>query len=119
LFPSYRFSKSVRLLTSEQYSDVFQAVDIRVSSRHFLILARKKNLPEARIGLIVAKKHLKLAVQRNRIKRLLRESFRLRHSSLPKLDIIVLAKKGLEECSNSVCAEELQHLWDKLSKKAA
>ena len=114
---SLHFPKTARLLTSGDYSDVFQAVDLRVSSKHFLILARGKSLPKARLGIIVAKKHVKLAVQRNRIKRLLRESFRLRHASLPNLDMVVLAKKGIDRIDNSDCASELQYLWKKLSRK--
>jgi ribonuclease P protein component len=117
LSTSFQFPKSVRLLTSEDYSDVFQAVDLRVSSKHFLILAHGKSLPKARLGIIVAKKHVKLAVQRNRVKRLLRESFRLRQASLPHLDLVVLAKKGIDRLDNPDCASELQHLWNKLSRK--
>lgn len=117
LYTSLQFPKSVRLLTSGDYSDVFQAVDLRVSSKHFLILARGKDLPTARLGIIVAKKHVKLAVQRNRVKRLLRESFRLRQTSLPHLDLVVLAKKGIDRIDNPSCASELQYLWNKLSQK--
>ena len=92
-------------------------MDVRVSSKHFLILARGKSLPTARLGIIVAKKNVKLAVQRNRVKRLLRESFRLRKSSLPNLDLVVLAKKGIDRLDNPDCASELQYLWNKLSRK--
>lgn len=118
LSTEFQFPKSVRLLTSGDYSDVFQAVDVRVSSKHFLILARGKNLPTARLGIIVAKKNVKLAVQRNRIKRLLRESFRLKQNTLPNLDLVVLAKKGVDRLDNPDCATELQYLWNKLSRKA-
>ena len=117
LSTSFHFPKSARLLNSGDYSDVFQAVDVRVSSKHFLILARGKALPKARLGIIVAKKHVKLAVQRNRIKRLLRESFRLKQSSMPNIDIIVLAKKGIDRIDNADCTAELQYLWLKLSRK--
>jgi ribonuclease P protein component len=117
LYTSFQFPKSVRLLTSGDYSDVFQDVDVRVSSKHFLILARGKNLPTARLGIIVAKKNVKLAVHRNRVKRLLRESFRLRQATLPNLDLVVLAKKGIDRIDNPDCASELQFLWNKLSRK--
>jgi len=105
------------LLTSGDYSSVFQAVDLRVSSKHFLILARSNTLSKPRLGIIVAKKHVKLAVQRNRVKRLLRESFRHRQTSLPHMDIVVLAKKGIDRVDSADCAEELQYLWKKLSRK--
>lgn len=49
----------------------------------------------SRIGLTVAKKNVKRAHERNRIKRLTRESFRLRQHELPPMDFVVVAKRGL------------------------
>lgn len=92
---------------------------MRVSSKHFLILSRNLELKEPRLGIIVAKKHVKLAVQRNRIKRLLRESFRCKRYSIPGLDIVVLAKKGIGLIDNAECTKELDYLWQKLVRKAS
>lgn len=119
MYSSFKFPKSSRLLTSSDYSDVFQSVEVRVSSKHFLILSRNLELNEPRLGIIVAKKHVKLAVQRNRIKRLLRESFRSTRYSLPGLDIVVLAKKGIGLVDNAECAKELDYLWQKLVRKTS
>jgi len=83
------------------------------------MLARNKDLSDPRLGIIVAKKHVKLAVQRNRIKRLLRESFRCKRHSLPKIDMVILAKKSADKLDSAVCAEEIQYLWRKLSRKLA
>ena len=47
----------------------------------------KNNLEHPRLGLTVAKKHLKRAHDRNRIKRLVRESFRLSQHNLPSCDL--------------------------------
>mgnify|MGYP000527038421 CR=1 FL=1 len=74
---------------------------------------------DTRLGIIVAKKHVKHAVQRNRIKRLLRESFRCKRNSLPNLDLVILAKKGAGKISNPEISEEFQYLWLKLSRKLA
>jgi len=111
------FPKSVRLLNAGDYSQVFNNVDFRVSSKHFLVLAKKNHLPEPRLGIIVAKKHVKLAVQRNRLKRLLRESFRLKRSEISNLDLVILAKKSAGLLTNEHCAEEYQYLWKKLNRK--
>ncbi len=119
MYSGFKFPKSSRLLNSSDYSDVFQSVDLRVSSKHFLMLTRDLKQAESRLGIIVAKKNVKLAVQRNRIKRLLRESFRNKRASLPKLDIVVLAKKGADLSNNSECAEELDYLWRKLVRKTS
>ncbi len=70
-----------------------------------------------RIGLIIAKRHVKRAVDRNRIKRLVRESFRHRRAGLPSLDIVVLARPGLGSLDNSEIHRQLDKLWRKLAKQ--
>ncbi len=70
------------------------------------------------MGIIVAKKNTKFAVQRNRIKRLLRESFRTRRSNLPSYDMVVLSKKGVDNLDNHTINEELTYIWRKLLRKA-
>jgi len=81
------------------------------------MLARDLKKDNTRLGIIVAKKHVKHAVQRNRIKRLLRESFRCKRHSLSNLDLVVLAKKGVGQVDNATCTKELQYLWQKLNRK--
>lgn len=115
---NFTFPKALRLLNASDYSDVFQDVQLRVSSKHFLILAKNHDDKQPRLGIIVAKKHVKLAVQRNRVKRQLRETFRKQRSLLPSLDIVLLAKKGADLGTNSAIAEELDYLWRKLKRKA-
>ncbi len=111
------FPKSVRLLKPRDYSEVFSNVQIRVPHKHFLILAAPNTLGHARIGLVFSKKNLKLAVQRNRIKRVIRETFRL-HQDLPAFDIIVLGRQGLASVENAQLHEILQDLWQRLIRKA-
>jgi ribonuclease P protein component len=111
------FPKAVRLLTASDYSHIFQDVQIRVSSQNYLILARQQELETARLGIIVAKKNVKLAVQRNRIKRLLRESFRNERADLPPYDLIILVKKGANLVENNALLSELEYLWRKFRRK--
>ena len=87
------FPKSHRLLRPADYGKVFNDVQLKVPHRNFLILATPNNLGHARIGLIFSKKNLKLAVQRNRVKRQVRESFR-HQTDLPGLDLVVLGRQG-------------------------
>lgn len=47
----------------------------------------------ARLGVVVAKRNVRLAVARNRLKRFVRESFRLLQANLRGLDVVVVIKK--------------------------
>ncbi len=58
------------------------------------VLACPNHLVHPRLGLVVPKKILARAVDRNRVKRILREVFRLRQRTLGGMDMIVRVKKG-------------------------
>jgi ribonuclease P protein component len=110
------FPKSSRLLTPRDYARVFDDVQIRVPHRNFLILATSNSENHARIGLVFSKKNLKLAVQRNRIKRRIRETFRL-YPELPPLDIVVLGRRGLADIDNPALNAMMDDLWSRLKRK--
>lgn len=112
------FGKSLRLLNSGDFQTVFDDAPFRASHQHFLILARLNQLPQGRLGLVVAKKHLALAVQRNRIKRLVREEFRLQQQDFCGLDVIVLSRKGLADLTNEEFRHQLKQQWLRIFKKA-
>lgn len=115
---SHSFPKSLRLLNAHDYSRVFSDVDLRVSSNHFLILSKPLDHHLPRLGIIVAKKHVKLAVNRNKVKRQLRETFRKNQHSLPCIDLVVLAKRGAGDLDSRTIQKELDFLWRKLKQKA-
>ena len=87
------FPSSRRLLRPEEYDVVFNSREYSVNNGLLLVLAKKNNLGFNRLGLIVGKKSLRKAVDRNRIKRQLRESFRQLDSL--SLDIVVLVRPGV------------------------
>lgn len=58
------------------------------------MLARVGEQPQARLGIVVAKRNVKLAVERNKLKRLVRESFRMQQQNLNGLDVVVVIKKN-------------------------
>ncbi|WP_096086655.1 ribonuclease P protein component [Agaribacterium haliotis] len=111
------FGKEQRLLTKSQFQYVFDQAPIRVSHPSLLILAKPNKLAHARLGLVIAKKQIKLAVRRTRIKRLIRESFRLRAEKLPPIDVIVLARSSADTLENSEVTTILNGLWKRVSKK--
>lgn len=104
------FSRELRLLTPVHFKYVFEQ-PFRASTPEITILARPNQLTHPRLGLTVAKKHLKRAHDRNRIKRLCRESFRLLQHNLPNYDFVVVAKKGIGRLDNPTFYQHLDKLW--------
>lgn len=118
IYKPLSFPKSRRLLTSKEFEWVFADASIRASNQHCLILSRPSDNNEPKLGLIIAKKHIRLAVERNRIKRIIRESFRQQQHQLPAINAIVLARKGLDKLENKEIRNVLELLWQKIRKKA-
>jgi len=112
------FPKQARLLNSSDFTAVFNDAVIKAPHPCFLILARPNTLNYPRLGLIIAKKNVRLAVQRNRIKRLIRESFRLEQHHLTSIDAIVLARRECEQICNEQLTKVLGKLWTRVAKKA-
>lgn len=61
------------------------------------VLAAPNGLEYARLGLIIPKKIVPTAVGRNRIKRLLREGFRIHQEEISGLDVVARLRSGLDE----------------------
>ncbi len=97
---------------------MFDAADARASHRHLLLLARLNEGPDHRLGLVIAKKHVRRAVDRNRVKRLSREFFRKLEKCDPPMDVVLLARKGLDELDNAEVSTILQQQWLKLVRHA-
>lgn len=117
------FGKQHRLLTPREFKAVFDGALFKASHRSLLLLAipavDTPSQPDApaRLGLVVAKKHARLAVQRNRLKRLLRESFRHHKAELTGLDIVALVKPGLWQQENSAIRAIIEEQWARLLKQ--
>ncbi len=111
-----RFTKASRLLGSSQFSPVFSQARYRVSSSNLLVLARPSQ-QAARLGIVVAKKNVRLAVQRNQIKRLVREAFRVRQKEFGTIDMVVLARSGLDSLNKQDISKQVHRLFDELLKK--
>ncbi|GAA4360427.1 ribonuclease P protein component [Kangiella marina] len=106
------------MLTAEDYKKVFSN-PVKLVCPSFTLLAVPNTLNHSRLGLIVAKKNVKSAVKRNRLKRLCRQSFRLNQNELPAVDIVLLARRGSSEMTNEVLFEHLKRLWSRAKKKCS
>jgi len=114
---SYSFEKRLRLLKAADFQPVFKHADYKVSSQMMLFLAIETESSFPRLGLVIAKKNIATAVQRNRVKRLLRESFRHNQHLLEGLDIVILARSGLGFLDNSLITRQTETLWQDLADK--
>ncbi len=110
------FPKRLRLLDKAEYDAVF-AEALKAGDQHFLLLARTNDKGHPRLGLAISKRQVRLAVQRNRLKRLVRESFRVRQHVLPGADVVVLARNGAVGTSSEELSAALDRLWKKLSRR--
>lgn len=114
-----RFPKSRRLLNARDYSRVFDRADTKASHRYLLLLASRNEGAGPRLGLVIARKNVRLAVQRNRIKRIAREFFRKLPPSEPALDVVLLARRGLDQLDNDELSSILRQQWQMLKRRCA
>ena len=115
----FGFSKKLRLLGAADFQPVFKNARYKVSCQYLLLLAFDSSTPFPRVGLVIAKKNIAKAVQRNRVKRQLRESFRYNQSLLPTLDIVILARSGLGTLSNEQLRQKIEKHWTDLIRKTS
>lgn len=105
------FKKAHKLLNKIDFDKVF-AKSKKIVTTEFTILYRINTIDHARLGMALSKKMIATSVHRNRLKRLIRETFRLTH--FPAVDIVVLAKKGAGKIDNHLIVKNLNHAWEKL-----
>lgn len=113
------FGREKRLLTPRQFKAVFDSHSGKVPGRNVLLLARENDLQHPRLGLVIGKKSVKLSVERNRIKRQIRETFRHHQLELAGWDIVIIARKGLADLDNPELAKQFAKLWKRLSRNPA
>lgn len=105
--PSYRFTKSDRLLKRKEFKTVSKDPTQKARSDHFLFLLKPNHLAKTRLG-ITASKRVGSAVDRNRVKRRLREFFRKNRQLLPQgFDLVVIARKGAADIGMDRFSKEM------------
>ena len=111
-----RFGRQNRLLKPVDFKRVFSG-KIKSVDSSFVVLAVPNDQDESRLGLAVAKKHLKLAVDRNRVKRVIRESFRSGVVLELGLDVVVLSRHSTGKNDNKTLFASLERHWSRLKKQ--
>ena len=100
--------KYERLKKSWQFRKVYNEGD-KYFSRLFILHVLPNNTQEIRLGLTVTKK-VGISVQRNRIKRVIREVFRSYEGITPGNDLVVIARKSAVNLKYSPARNSLTHL---------
>ncbi|OBX50812.1 ribonuclease P protein component [Moraxella nonliquefaciens] len=109
------FTKAERLLHPNEFKRVFDNPIKKIHSEHLLLFIQT-GVPEqtqARLGLAITKKKVKLAVMRNRLKRLSREIFRHTAPTLGSVDVVLIVKKSYAKKTD--LNDELTHIFEKLA----
>lgn len=106
----FGFSRDKRLLTGKDYKQVFDHAK-RIGNPHWTVYGWRHQQPQAQLGLAIAKKTLRRAHERNRLKRLARETFRQMHGQLSGVSLIVMAGKAAESADNATLVAQLTKLF--------
>jgi len=107
------FPRSHRLVTQAEFKNVFDE-PLRISQQYLMILYRLNQKNHARIGIIVGKRVANNAVARNRIRRIVRNSFRFNQEKLTGWDIVVIARQQCDTLSKEKIRKGIDNLWEKL-----
>jgi ribonuclease P protein component len=91
----------------------------RSRDKWFIVLCRDNDDSKARLGLAISKKHCRAAAGRNRIKRIVRESFREHQSELNGLDLVVMNLPGATTATNQQLFASLAGHWPQCQRKKA
>ena len=105
--------REARLCRAGDFAALRQASG-RFGGRCFSVRYRPNGLEHARLGLAISKRVSKRAVERNRIKRLARESFRRIRHELPAVDLVLMARDQASGLPGTELLAELEMLWRKL-----
>lgn len=111
------FSRKLRLLDQKSYNPVFANPDLRLATKHLLLLAKKNNLSHPRLGLAISKKRAPLATNRNLIKRHARETFRVHQHSIGGYDFIFLLRRNIHKITSKQIREEYLSIYQQFLAK--
>jgi ribonuclease P protein component len=113
-----RFTADLRLRSKLQFDAVY-AGGRRIDDRFFSLRIKLNGLTHPRVGLAVAVKTAGNAVKRNRLRRVVRESFRLNQAQLPPVDVVVAVKFAAAGASSPTLRDSLATLWKRVASTCA
>jgi ribonuclease P protein component len=99
------FARIRRIVKTDEFSSVFRLRPVQRTT-HFVLYARPNDLPNARLGVVVAKRFAPRAVTRNTIKRVTRDIFRI--ANLINVDCIVRLSKPVNTKAGPATTAQLK-----------
>lgn len=87
----------------------------RIEAEHLQLLAAPAGGAIGQVGYVIGKQQLTLAVDRNRLKRMLREAVRLRRPALDGFDIVLRLRRGCPPAGIAAVGAEAARLLDALT----
>lgn len=91
----------------------------RLGDEYFGVTASRNEAGAPRLGMAVAVRVAGNAVGRNRIRRLVRESFRLHQRELPPVDLVVSARAAARAAPRAALNRSLEVLWRRVGEQCA
>ena len=110
------FDPRRRLRCKKQFDRVFRQ-PIRSADPYFTVLARRQSGNHPRLGMAISVRSAGGAVARNRVKRIVRESFRLNQHTLPAVDLVVMGRPGIGRCGNAELRDSLHKHWQRIRRR--
>lgn len=108
-----RLRRGQRLSKAVEFRAIFAGARA-CQGEYFTLLGKANQLAVARLGLAIAKRRLRLAVRRNKVKRVVRESFRHHQHQLAGVDVVVLARDRAAAATPRRLRASLDAQWPRL-----
>jgi ribonuclease P protein component len=108
------FRRAQRLRRPAEFREVYSK-GRRVGNEMFAANILANDTGTARLGLSIAVRATGGAVGRNRVRRAIRESFRLHRHELPALDLVIGARAAARDASAAELRAALERLWQRIA----
>lgn len=112
----FSFSKKFKLFKFSHFDLIFRK-NKKIVFKELIIFWMKNKFKYPRIGIFLSRNIIRKSYQRNRIKRLIREFFRLNKRKISFVDLIILPKKEIIYLNNKKINNRLRILFDIFLKK--
>ena len=110
----FRFLSKHHIRQASEFDAVFkQGKRIVADCFAFYFIKTERDYP--RLGMVISKRNCALAVNRNRIKRVIREQFRLNQHLISTVDLVVTLKSPLKKMSDEEQGECIKKLFSQLT----